>query len=311
MLVPIRKRNGSRGGRAMPQPNPVVLRAVREYERRIAALIRRSRIVRFQDIVRIRRAYSELLREIAPFVAGQSGFGRAATDQLLSTLARRIDEVSSRVEGIVRDGITAQAELAQRGLVAYQAAFGQYGSALSALAITPQQLDAIMGFSADLIGIRSGGIGASILQRVNSALRLGALGVVDQQTSIAAISRALGRPAAWSFRAEMIYVTETLRAHSITTEQGIQDLARHTPTGKRWVWSGIAREEHAAINGQVVRADQRFKVPVPASKGKPARVVLMRFPRDPSAPAEATIFCGCFLVPVPMTSSGEPIQVAA
>lgn len=291
----------------MPQPSPDVLRAVRAYDRRVQALIRRSRVVRVQDVWRIRRAYHELLRDLAPFVAGQSGFGRAATEHLLVTLARRIDETSSQVIGIVRDGLTAQAELAREGLVTYEAAFGQYGASISGLSITPRQLDAIMGFSADLIGLRSGGIGSKILQRVNSALRLGALGVVDQQSSIAAISRALGRPRAWSYQAERIYVTETLRAHSITTEQGIQDLARRTPTGKRWGWSGIAREEHARINGQVVRADQRFKVPVPATKGKPARVVLMRYPRDPAAPPEATIFCGCYVVAVPMTSSGEAI----
>lgn len=293
----------------MAQPRPDVSRAVRAYEQRIQALIRRSRVIRWQDVIRIRRAYSELLAEIIPFIAGQTAFGRAATDQLLGTLARRIDETSTRVAGIIQGGITAQAEVAQLGLVSYSAHFGEYGSGLTGMAITPRQLDAIAGFSADLIGLRTGGLGAQMLARVNSALRLASLGLVDRQTSIAAISRSLGGPAAWSYKAERIYVTETLRAHSITTEQGIQDLARRTPTGKRWSWSHIARPEHAQINGQVVRADQRFKVPVPASKGQPARIVLMRFPRDPAAPAAATIYCGCYLVAVPLSKTGE--QLAA
>jgi len=278
-----------------------VTRALSEYERRIQALIRRSRVIRVQDVWRIRREYSTFLREAAPFIAGQSGFGRAASEQLLRALAVRIDEMSNRVVGIVRDGASAQVELAQRGLSAYRSAFTAGGSGLSALSISPTQLDAILHFSADLIGVRSGGIGAEMLKRVNSAIRLAALGIGDQQQSIAAINRALGGPSAWSYKAERIYVTETLRAHSITTEQGIQDLNRRTPTGKKWMWSHIARQEHAAINGQIVAADKKFRVPVPATKSHGARVVLMRFPRDPAGPPEATVFCGCYLIAVPMT----------
>lgn len=291
----------------MAQRSPDVLRAVREYDRRIAALIRRSRVIRVEDAWRIRRAYSDLLRELAPFIAGQSGFGRAATDQILRVLARRIDETSNDVIGIVQGGITAQAELAQSALNAYLTEFGDLGHALSVLAVSPRQLDAIMSFSADLIGLRTGGIGTEILRRVNSALRLASLGLVDQSSSIAAINRALGGPAIWSYKAERIMVTETLRAHSIVTEQGIQDLARRVPTGKKWRWSHISRKEHAAIDGQVVAADGKFRVPLPATKGHPARTVLMSYPRDPSAPAEATIYCGCFLVAVPLTRAGETI----
>jgi len=287
----------------MPQPSAAAPQAIRAYERRIAALIRRSRLVRVQDVWRIRRAYSEFLSEAGPYIAGQTGFGRSASEQIVATLARRVDELSNRVLGIVRTGMLAQVELAQAGLVAYAAEFGAGG--LAGLGVSTQQLDALMSFSADLIGIRTGGIGADMLRRVNSAIRLGAMGVVDQRVSIAAVNRALGGAAQWSYRAERIYVTETLRAASINTEMGIQDLARRTPTGKKWVWSHIARQEHASINGQVVAADKKFRVPVPATKGRPARTVLMRFPRDPSAPPEATVFCGCFLVAVPMTAAGS------
>jgi hypothetical protein len=289
------------------QPKTSVERAIREYDLRIQALIRRSRVVRVEDVWRIRRAYSEFLREAVPFIAGQTGFGRAASEQLLRALALRVDELSNRVVGILRDGMTAQVELAQRGLGSYASAFTGHGSGLTALSISPAQLDALMHFSADLIGVRTGGIGAQMLQRVNSALRLAALGVGDQQQSIAAINRVLGGPAAWSYKAERIYVTETLRAASITTEQGIQDLNRRVPTGKKWMWSHIARQEHAAINGQIVAADKKFRVPLPATKSHGARTVLMRFPRDPAAPAAATVFCGCFLVAVPMTASGHSI----
>ncbi len=291
----------------MAQPNPSVQRAVREYELRIQALIRRSRVVRVQDAWRIRRAYSDFIREAAPYIAGHAAFGRAATEQLLGTLARRIDDLSNHVIGIVRDGVNAQVELAQRGLVDYSRAFDEFGQGLTRLSITPQQLDAVMGFSADLIGLRSGGLGAQLLARVNTAIRLGALGVGNQQQSIAAINRALGGPAAWSYKAERIYVTETLRAASITTEQGIQELNRHTPTGKKWMWSHIARQEHAQINGQVVAADKKFRVPLPATKSSGARIVLMRYPRDPAAPPAATVFCGCYLVAVPMTSTGNAV----
>ena len=285
----------------MAQRSVDVARSLREYERRIQALIRRSRVVRVEDVWRIRREYSTFLREAVPFIAGQTGFGRAASEQLLRALALRIDEMSSRVIGIVREGVTAQVELAHRGLSSYRSAFTAGGSGLSSLSISPTQMDAILNFSADLIGLRSGGLGAEMLRRVNSALRLAAMGVGNQQQSIAAINRALGGPAAWSYKAERIYVTETLRAHSITTEQGIQDLNRRTPTGKKWMWSHIARQEHAAINGQVVAADEKFRVSVPATKGRGARVVLMRFPRDPAGPPEATVFCGCYVVAVPMT----------
>ena len=291
----------------MPQLSPDVTRAIREYERRIAAIIRRSRVIRVEDAWRIRRAYSDFLREAAPYIAGQTAFGRAATEQLLGTLARRIDDLSNHVIGIVRSGVNAQVELAQRGLLDYSAAFDDYGQGLTRLAITPQQLDALMGFSADLIGLRTGGLGAQILARVNTAIRLGALGVGNQQQSIAAINRALGGASAWSYKAERIYVTETLRAASITTEQGIQELNHHTPTGKKWMWSHIARQEHAQINGQVVAADKKFRVPLPATKTSGGRTVLMRYPRDPAAPPAATIFCGCYLIAVPMTASGESL----
>lgn len=289
----------------MAQPNLDVSRQIREYERRINALIRRSRVIRVSDVWRIRREYSTFLREAAPYIAGQTGFGRAASEQLLRALALRVDEMSNRVIGIVRDGVTAQVELAQRGLSAYAAEFTGAGSGLTALSISPTQLDAILNYSADLIGVRSGGIGAEMLRRVNSAIRLAALGVGDQRQSIAAINRALGGPAAWSYRAERIYVTETLRAHSITTEQGIRDLDRRVPTGKKWMWSHISRQEHAEINGQIVAADKKFRVPIPATKAHGRRIVLMRFPRDPAAPPEATIFCGCYVVAIPMTASRD------
>ena len=85
-------------------------------------------------------------------------------------------------------------------------------------------------------------------------------------------------------RAETIARTEL---HTLSNLSAMRGAVSAGATHKEWVWSGIEREFHAEIDGQVVPIDQPFI----SGLGNP-----LMFPGDPSAPPEEVINCGCEMV---------------
>jgi hypothetical protein len=89
-------------------------------------------------------------------------------------------------------------------------------------------------------------------------------------------------------RAEIITRTETGRVLSLAT-QARQEEAAKVVAGlkKQWLWSGVSRLNHRAINGQVREIDEPFDLP--ASRTCPAEQLM--FPRDPNGSACNTVNC--------------------
>lgn len=277
----------------MPSASEIA-RKIRAYEREVDRLLARSRRLQAADVRRIRLAFARFKADALQVLPASFRLNQATIATVLATLEVQIAELERGFLRTLRGGMEEQAAVARETVELYGATFLQYGDAVPFVGVSPQTLDLASSFSAELIGLRRGGLAAKMLAEVNRALRLSALGAGGNAFEGAtAVARVLGSRS-WSWQAERIYRTEVLRIHSLATDTAIRNLDRITPTARSWRWSGIERQEHASIDGQTVGVDERFRVPL-----RTGGVALMRFPRDPSADPSATINCGCFLIPRP------------
>src|SRR5574341_2462839 len=95
-------------------------------------------------------------------------------------------------------------------------------------------------------------------------------------------------------RAEAILRTEGGRVQSLAAQARQEDAAMVVEgLRKQWLWSGVSRVAHAAINGQIRDIDKPYDMP---GSGRCPADELM-FPRDPSGTACQTINCGCQSIP--------------
>jgi len=279
------------------------------YERQVSALIRRSDVIQLADLRRIEDSFRSFASRAVGTIPGtRFALSTAINQSVLSSVAVELDQLVSELGVIGRGGMANQAFLAGELRLVYGQAFlpGSLDIAGN-IANTARAIDVASDFSADLIGLSGGGLRQKVLDDVNGIVRRAALGIAGQ-TAFDATSELVqafrgDRLRSWRFAAERIYRTETLRLHSILTEQNIRELNERVPTSKSWRWSGISRREHASINGQTVPTKRgRFRVPL-----RSGGAVKLRFPRDPGGPPEAVINCGCYLVPVPSrTAKGPP-----
>lgn len=281
----------------MARIDPSVQALLQRYDVEVRQLLRRGYQTTEKDLARIRREFQSFARDVLMRAQAESGYQRLLATQLVRRLADDIDALERKLVGILHDGGASQADLARELLERYAFTFLPEGSQIANLGVAPGTFDMVMGYSADLIRLRTGGLASDVLGRINREIRLAALGGTTPEKAIIGVSRALELGGKWSYQAERIYRTETLRLHSMTTETGIAQLNARRPTGKRWRWSHIERVEHAAANGQLADAHGFFRIQVPG-KG----YVRMRYPRDHSAPASATVNCGCHVDPVPIAA---------
>lgn len=268
------------------------------YDKKVARLIRLGERVQAKDIGKIRASFRTFSQQALSSVQATQGFAltRAIQQSTLAAIAVDIDRLAVELNSVFTGGASAQALLARQLRQAFGESFlpGQLEQVLG-ISQTARALQVVTAYSADLID----GISDRMRREVNGIVRRAALGVAGQTAfdSVTEIQRALrGDPLRrWRFHAERIYRTETLRVHSILTDQNIRDFNTRIPTDKRWAWSGISRREHSSINGQIAKGNNgRFIVPI-----KEGGSVRLRFPRDPGGPPSAVINCGCYLVPVP------------
>lgn len=274
-------------------------RVLARYIKRVDKLLRRGEQLTEADVRRIRGLFRTFRAEALARLPELGRMNRTAIAGVLGSLDAQLRVVVDQYLDIVEAGTHAQLDLARRVTQLYGQTFlGELDleRALNSFSgVRLRALDAVSGLSADLIGLNSGGLRADVLAAVNRTLKLAALGAGEGGFAGAvAVERALSGTATWSARAERIYRTETLRAHSIVTEQMVRELDRYSPTAKQWRWSGIQRPEHERINGQTVDADARFTVPL-----RDGGTVELLYPRDPVGPPDAVIACGCYVVPTP------------
>jgi hypothetical protein len=130
--------------------------------------------------------------------------------------------------------------------------------------------------------------------KVKGELNLGIMGGKTPQEVAAAIGKNLKDPSIFGSiakRAEAITQLEMGRAFSQSAEMRMEKAAQHVAgLGKQWLHAGHpkkSRPTHLLAHGQIVPANKPFKI------GK----VEMMYPRDPKAPIEEVMHCGCDHVP--------------
>jgi len=138
------------------------------------------------------------------------------------------------------------------------------------------------------------GLSNSAWDRIQSELTLGVMGGKTPQEVAKAIGKNLKDPSIFTSigaRAEVITKTEMGRVFSQAAELRMEQAAEYVQgLEKQWRHVGhpkVPRPTHLEADGQHVPVDESFNI-----GGVP-----MMFPRDPAAPIDETINCGCDHVP--------------
>lgn len=283
---------------------------LRAYERELQRLIRSSQRIEAGDLARIRAAFTALARETAASMPSEARLTQHTANLILRGLAEKIDDLTRRLDAVLKGGFSAKVELSREMGDLYRATWRpqDYGVA-DYVGSSPEILGAADEYAARLVGWSHGGLASRMQGQVDSALRLALLDVTSRGETTAKLSAALGLGDGWSWQAERIYRTEVNRFHSLITEGQIQALARRNDVMKRWHWSGISRREHAAIHGQIVPADGFFEVP--RRKGGSVEIAFPRAVSDSdggAVPGDVTVNCGCFHCAVPAEAAGSSIE---
>lgn len=138
------------------------------------------------------------------------------------------------------------------------------------------------------------GLTADAFSRIRGELTLGILGQKTPHQVTQAIAGTLESPGVFrsiAERAEVITGTEMGRAFSQATQLGLEQAAQSLPELKKQWWHAghpkQPRQNHLALHGQIQPVDRPFVL----------GSLVIRFPRDPKAPASEVIRCGCDHVP--------------
>jgi len=138
------------------------------------------------------------------------------------------------------------------------------------------------------------GLAGDTFNKVRGELSLGILGQKTPHQVMTAIAGSLESPGVFKSieeRARVITQVEMGRAYSQATQLGLEAAAQSVPElGKQWWHAGHPRQprmSHLALHGQIRKIDEPFLV----------GSLIIRFPRDPKAPASEVIRCGCEVVP--------------
>jgi hypothetical protein len=154
--------------------------------------------------------------------------------------------------------------------------------------LTHTQLSALKSFLTDRIR----DVTAEAVNRINSQLGLVTIGAQTPFEATKAVAATLGDQSLQ--RATTIVRTELGRAFSVASQARLEQAAKVVKMDKVWRRSGKPHQRpgHAMADGQRVAHDEPFEI-----IAKTGEIVRMMFPRDPKAPPEETINCGCVSIP--------------
>lgn len=136
-------------------------------------------------------------------------------------------------------------------------------------------------------------VGTEAGSKIGAQLSRATLGAITPFQAIQQVQQILTGPAA--ARATTIVRTELSRAFAVAGQQRLAQAADLVPDlQKQWRRSGKihSRWNHDLMDGQVVGAKAKFKVPNPNGGAD-----MMLCPHDPTAPAEQVINCECVAIP--------------
>jgi len=238
------------------------------------------------------RAMLDILKDLQRQVIDE--LGRATLE---SFDYHRLKQMIPTIEFQIRN-FQEKADLEAAGLLEKYWGLGQnlVDSGLGAsgiqvgFALSTSALDAMKEFTVSKIK----GLSSEAMTRIEAELHLGVLGQKTPQEVAQAIGMNLKDPSIFkniATRAEVITETEMGRVFSQAAQNRMQEAAGQVEgLMKEWRHVGhpkVPRPAHLAADGQRVPVDQPFMV-----GGIP-----MMFPRDPKAPIDQIINCGCDHVP--------------
>lgn len=222
----------------------------------------------------------------AQLAGGQlTEFGEFRLNEQIAAFDAMIDDYWAKMRSLSNSSIQDSYSLGERTVVEPAQ---EVGLQVSFFRPSDAQLQVIMNYTADLIG----GITEEMRGRIHTAIRLNALGYAPMRKAMRDIEDILGVPAGakektgFAYRAERILRTETNRAYNVAIVAQQERLAEERP-GLRKMWVATAdkrtRISHLNAHRQIKPIDQPFEVGF--SK--------LKYPLDPTAPAEETINCRC------------------
>lgn len=274
----------------------------KRYIRGVKSLMDRSNALLDDGARRISADFRTAFNDILGLVPPTSSLTSDVVNGVILAARARAGDLAVEFGVVFRDIVVAQQQIIDD-------LYKLYGREMA-----PRLLIPTIGSDPELVAISASlsqqlidSVTGSLTASTGRTLRLAALPPAQRGLSASnALHAALGDYRAWSARAERILRTEALRLASFASNQSfiaLNELAGGN-VGKMWVWSQIQRPEHAAISGQVRRANELFDVPL-----REGGTVQMRFPRDTAAIAypSATINCQCFVVPFPIGTPPPPL----
>jgi len=210
---------------------------------------------------------------------------RQILDSLESQVANYEGLAKTEAEGFLDKSWSLGVSLVDAPLLA-----AAMGGIYSGFHLSTSSLEALQGYSNNYLESVFG----DAWHRVKGEMTLGVLGNKTPQEVATAIGRNLDGPGIFksiALRAETITKTEMGRVFSQAAQLRMEQAAEYVPgLEKKWRHVGHPmrpRISHQAADGQHVPVTKPFKI-----GGR-----LMMFPRDPGAPIEETIHCGCDHVP--------------
>lgn len=243
------------------------------------------------------RSGTEAMRDILKALQGDvmAELGRAALGSWDAYHLRQVlDAIEVKVAGFETK---AKAELGRRLTASWETGKALVDSPLEAAGVriggfhlSESVLETLQDFAFHKVeGLRS-----FTWDRIRSELALGTLGQRTPQEVAKAIGRNLTDRSIFSSidaRGEVITRTEMGRVFSTSAQKRMEQAGEHVPgMEKQWLHSGHPRKprpSHLSAHGQHVPVDEKFNI----------GGVMMLHPRDPGAPLDEIINCGCEHVP--------------
>ena len=232
----------------------------------------------------------ESSRAIAEVLAAQpSEFERWSLPQLGAEVRQAMGEFGERGAARASSAIGRAWELGEHLVDAPIEAGGIRVSGMLPR-IDTRQLQAMRAFVVDRIK----DVGVEAGNKITAELGLVIIGARTPSDAIGAVQKILGESS--RARAGTIVRDNLGRAFSMATQKRFEVAAETLPgLKKQWRRSGKLhpRLHHDLADGQIVDVDEPF-ILKPLGK----RPVELMFPRDPAAPIEETINCGCVSIPI-------------
>lgn len=280
-------------GKESIEAMPITPKERRDYQKKMAALLKKSEKLDEKTVKAIQKASDEMraaihdrLKQFA--VENPDTLSPIQRQQLRAEMTQAVASFRAKATSILQDGLTDMQAL---GIDVGETAARAIGISITAVqGISPTMAAVALEYGADLIR----GISDATLSEINGLLTRGIIGEMSPYDAMKAVDAAMGigKETGISAKAERIVRTELTRAYGMNSQAGFDGIGGQLSEDeqkllkKRWVSAkipGRTRQEHWDADGQEVPYDEPFEV-----GGEE-----LMYPGDPNGSAGNTINCLC------------------